>query len=113
MHDPMMVDKLANILHTLTCQKEHAQSMEELIYEKQNPDLCYFYLENTLVPEDRVTHKKWEELALELCNNYDMTPEDVLRALPILLECRQKIEGILAKAPNAVELCRLVVFSEL
>lgn len=112
-YDPYMLTKLAGILHTLSCDKEHAQDMEDLIYRQQKPDLCYFYLEESLVSESRPTHKEWEATASELCDSYNVSPEEILRMLPTLLECRQKIMKIIQKVPNAEALCRLVLFSEL
>lgn len=111
MFDPEMISRLAGILHTLSCTKTHATKMEELLQRDANPEICYFYLEESLYDSDRPSHLEWESIATKLCTDNELTPEDILRFLPILLECRQKIENILQKAPNAEELCRLVLFS--
>lgn len=107
-----MIERLAGVLHTLSCTKPHAQRMEELLKER-DPSICYFYLEETIFSEERPSHKEWEERAKQLCANYQMSPDEILRMLPTLLECRQKLVPFLQKAPTAVELCRLILFSEL
>lgn len=112
-YDKDMIEKLSGILHTLSCEKEHAQNMEDLLNRDKNKELCYFYLEESLVSDSRPTHEEWEAIATNLCNDYKVSPEDILRMLPTLLECRQKLVKIIQKVPNSVGLCRLVLFSEL
>lgn len=114
MFDPSMIDRLSVVLHTLACTKKHAQKMEELIQSERDPNLCYFYLEESLVgSESQYSHEEWRAFATRFCTDYDLTPEAILSILPTLLECRQKITTILQKHPTAEELCRLVLLSEL
>lgn len=105
-----MLKLLAGILHTLSCTKPHSQDMQDLL-QPRNPSVCYFYLEESLAEGERVDHKKWEEVASDMCQKYNSTPEEVLRFIPTLLECRQKIEPILSKNRSLEGLCHLILFS--
>lgn len=109
MYNLNMIKKLSYVLHTLSCDKEHAQKMEDML-DSTKKDLCFFYLEETLIDDERYTHREWEAKASKLCYDFECTPEDILRWMPVLLECHQKLAPILQKSPNAEGLCRLVLF---
>lgn len=112
-YDNLKIERLAGILHTLACTKEHATQMESLLDPNRPKELCYFYLEETLVSDERPAHKEWAERALGLCKSCNLTAEEILRMIPVLLECRQKLSPFLTRNPTSEELCRLFLFSEL
>lgn len=108
----MSCSKLAAILHTLSCQKDHAMEMELLLKER-HPNVCYFYLEDSLSdPAECLDQQKWEVQASLLCKDLDLPPEDILRCLPQLLELRGKLDQLLDKYPTAAKFARLVLLDE-
>lgn len=111
--NPEMLHQLAVILHTLTCQKEHARYVEELVNRAQDENLCFFYVEESLVAESRIDQKKWEAKAQQVCQDYNLPPEEILRIVPQLLEIRQKLTQLKERYPTSEELFRLILFYEL
>ena len=101
------MNKLANMLHSLCCDKEHSESMEDLV----NPsDLkCHFYLEqtieNTWAERD---HVKWAGEARLFVDDLGASSPDealdilrkvmnVVRAATVLLEQYPAAHAMLIK----------------
>jgi len=65
------IDKLAEVLHTLGCKKEHAQQMQEVLERKAH--ICYWYLEQSFQYEHQLDRNVWRKHAQELCNKYNIS----------------------------------------
>lgn len=109
--DDLMIAKLGSILHTLACEKDHAQDMTQLLRPRE-PSVCYYYLEESL-SENRIDHKKWEEEALALCEKYSLSPQNLLRVIMQLLKMRRDLDTLLEQNPgsNLEDLCHQFLFS--
>lgn len=102
------LSKLANILHTLSCEKEHSFNNLELANRK--PGVCYYYVEESTVC-DQIDHEWWEKEAEHLCTDYDLQPSEMLRIIPKLLEIRSELSHLLEKYPRITELAHLLLFA--
>jgi len=104
------IDKLAEILHTLGCKKDHAQDMVEVLDRK--PHMCYWYLEQSLSFEYQTDRQEWRNHAKELCEKYKLPSQEFLRFLFQYLEIRQKMDNLRKKySVKAVEdLAPLLLF---
>lgn len=104
------ITTLAGILHTLSCQKVHPDDMRALLAER-DPDKCYFYLETSMADgEQEPDHQYWKSEAENLCSQLRLTPDEVLRILPQLLEMKRKLDLLLERYPSARDFCHLVLF---
>lgn len=102
--------KLAGFLHTLSCDKPHEDDMS-LLLEVRDPTVCYYYLEESISPnEERLDHDLWEGAARELCQELSAAPSEVIRLLTTLLDLRRRLDESLTRHPNAAKLARLVLF---
>lgn len=104
------IEKLAEILHTLGCQKPHGERAEELFDPQEG--VCYWYCENMLPPEEQAFHNHWRMKAEELCTMYSISSTNMLRFLFEYLELRRKLEELKKRYPaKAVEdLAPLLLF---
>jgi hypothetical protein len=58
---------LATFVHSLFCNKTHLQEMEQIRKNKNNPDVCLFYLEQIIENSWELRdHKVWEKKAEKL-----------------------------------------------
>lgn len=104
--------KLANFLHTLSCDRPHVGDMHFMLKER-DPNYCYFYLEEPLADSEKLPdHSLWEGEAKRLCEELSTSPTEVIRMLNILLELRRRLDDVLSKWPNAANFARLVLFGE-
>lgn len=111
-YDEEMLAQLTQVIHTLSCTKEHEEQMESLL-KPRSPQMCYFYLEASLAsPEDKLDTAIWQNKAEELCKLVGVTPAELLRLLSSLLDIRHKLDTLLTRHPNAEGFCHLVLFDE-
>lgn len=104
--------KLADILHTISCQKPHSDNMLDLL-SPRNSSVCYYYLEESLAEgEPQEDHTYWEAMAREACLKAKLSPEEYLRVIPQLLDLRRRLDTVVAKNANVREFARLVLFDE-
>lgn len=104
-----VLGQLAMVLHTLECDKEHPDDITLLLKERQE-EVCYFYLEETLAEAMKEPdHLLWRKEAESLCSKLSLSPEEIIRLLPQLLEIRRKIDDLIMRYPNAQELVSLFV----
>lgn len=103
---------LAGILHTLSCQKNHPDDMRALLASR-DPTKCYFYLEASMADGDQEPdHQYWKGEAEKLCSQLRLSPDEVLRLLPQLLEIKKRLAQLLDRYPSAQGFCHLVLFDE-
>lgn len=96
------IDKLMEILHTLGCKKPHAQNMIEVLDRK--PHICYWYLESSFKEDQQIDRNLWRRNAQELCDKYNIQPQEFLRFIYQFLEIRQKLDNLRKKySVKAVE----------
>ena len=103
------ISQLAIMLHTLGCQKEHSDDMQELLKPRVD-GVCYYYLEQSLASEDKPDTKYWTEEAQKLCEQLQASPVDAVRIVMALLEIRGKLSELLRRYPTAGDLARHVLF---
>lgn len=107
-----MLERLAAVLHTLSCVKEHPDQMESLLAPR-DARCCYFYLEESLAePSERLDHVVWEREAENLCSRLNLSPTETIRLVSSLLDLRAKLDQVLVRFPTGVKLARLVLLDE-
>ncbi len=89
---------LAQTLHTLMCDKEHATDMSTAIGQltgERDGRLCYYYLEESVAnAESLPDHAHWIGEAERLCKDAGLSPDDMIAALGILLKLRADIQKV-------------------
>lgn len=107
-----MLERLAAVLHTLSCVKEHPERMEALLTSRDQR-CCYFYLEESLADsEQRLDHAAWEREAENLCSRLNLSPTETIRLTSLLLDLRSKLDQVLVRFPSGAKFARLVLFDE-
>ena len=105
MKNQEMFERLVKLVHTIRCQKNHAQEMEVLLLRMKggSTDLCCFYLEESLADgTNRKDHHLWESEA-NILMEYLKT-DDALVALDLIykaLEVVQQAARLFTAHPNA------------
>lgn len=96
--------KIAEVLHTIYCQKEHEQNM--MLLEK-TPN-CTYYLENSI---DRTwelsAHKEWISQAQLLVTISE--PLDVMEVLQDILKIYQLAQQLKKVNPKLLEYIKILI----
>lgn len=106
----MYDERLTAILHTLLCQKPHSERMEDLL-EELNPEVCYFYLEESLAEKNELPcHIEWNHVAGKFKSVIGGSDEDAYRALMKLVNIKRELALFLETFPNAEGFALRVLF---
>lgn len=95
------MNKLANMLHSLCCDRDHSESMEDIL----NPyDLkCHFYLEQTIDnPWAERDHIKWTDEARTFIEDLGAkSPDEALDILRSVMGVVRTATALLERYPAA------------
>ena len=96
--------KIAEVLHTIYCQKEHEQDM--LLFEKTTK--CAYYLENSIDRTWELTaHKEWLAQARLMTSMAE--PLDISEVLQDMVKIYQLAEQLRKVNPKLLEYIKILI----
>ena len=93
---------LATFIHSLFCCKLHLQQMEEINKNKNNPEVCLFYLEQVIEDSWKLRdHQAWEVKAEKLIDSLEVeTPGEAFNLLNQALAVTRAVSPLVQEHPR-------------
>ena len=97
---------LATFVHSLFCAKTHLQEMEAIRENRDNPEVCLFYLEQVIEETwDLRDHRMWEGRAKKLVNTLEVeTPGEAFSLLNQSLAVTRAVSPLIQQHPRLKKL---------
>jgi len=97
---------LATFVHSLFCSKGHLQEMEAIRKNRDNPDVCLFYLEQVIEDTwEMRDHCMWEERANKLVETLEVeTPGEAFSLLNRALAVTRAVSPLIQQHPRLKKL---------
>ena len=97
---------LAIFVHSLFCGKTHLQEMEAIKKNKDNPEICLFYLEQVIDETWELRdHEVWEHRAEELVKTLEVTtPGEAFNLLNQALAVTRAVSPLIQQHPRLKKL---------
>lgn len=101
---------LIEAIHTLLCDKPHANRMESLVKDGRDNEYCYYYMEKNLAERwEMADHVYWQEQAENIKTDLRASnPDDALRSVYKVLDMIEKLNEL--SQPEFILLKRLMNF---
>lgn len=98
--------QLTNLVHSLFCQLNHLQQMEEIRANKNNPTVCLFYLEQVYdTAWEQRDHVVWTKKTEELLRELEVTiPSEAFGLLNQSLAITRAASPLISQHPQLKKL---------